>query len=142
MKSVFLLAAFSVLITANSSFASGWRCSEEEHGFTVALYNHVDPFLGTTNPSQFIVKQNGETIVHRFSPEIDFMSTQKGTTYKTTDSENSYSCVINFHIAFREGVDSIANGAKRVGKLFFTKCSDKAEETEHRIECKRYLKNP
>lgn len=142
MKSASRLAFFLILVTTTSSFASGWRCSDDVDGFSVVLYNHVDPYLGTTNPSQFIVSQNEKTIIHRFSPHIDFISTSKGTTYKTTDSENIYGCVVNFHIDFREGVDSIENGARRLGKLYFTKCSSKEEQTEHRVECKRYLKHP
>lgn len=123
-------------------FASGWLCTGEEDRWDVSLYNHVDPKLGTTNPAQFSVSEDGEKLVVRFSPQIDFLSTSKGTTYRTTDSENIYGCVVNFHIGFREGVNSVPAGTKRAGKLFFTQCTDSEEESTHKLTCTRYLKNP
>ena len=136
--------ALLLFVVAQLALASGWRCESESESasFTVRLYNHTDPTLGTTNPSQFIVTENGETLVHRWAPDIDFLATQKGTTYRTTDTENAYGCVLGFHVAFREGVDSIPSGAQRVGRLLFTRCEDPEQEVEHRLICKRYLKNP
>ena len=136
------IALFISLVVSQLSFASGWNCKGEEGRWDVRIINHIDPYLGTTNPSQFIVLEEGTTLIHRFSPHIDFLSTSKGTTYKTVDTDNVYSCVVNFHIAFREGVDSVPAGTRRAGTLFFSSCADKDEESTHKLVCRRYLKNP
>jgi hypothetical protein len=83
MQKIFALVVISTVITIASSIAmaSGFRC--EGQGYSVKLYNEVQPSLGTKNPAVLVVSSpEMGTIIRLQGSEIEKLQSVNAVAYQ------------------------------------------------------------
>ncbi len=141
MKTSFLTLAFGVALVSSGAFASGFKCeSVDASGYSVKLFNHVDPNTGTRTPAAMIVSQEEEgTLLVRKGAAIRKHNRLNTVQYGVDSTKKLGGEQAILQIRFKEGKEVLRAGETAEGQLIVV--SEDGDRDVNELSCERYLKN-
>jgi hypothetical protein len=135
MKTLLISIAFALI--SSMSMASGFVCQGQ--GYTVRLYNEVQPTQGTKNPAVLIVSssQLGTIAVLR-GTDIQYFTTAKALLYGGDTHNKQTGHFMNVELALSRVAVNDANEPEKLAHLKLTADGGEFNST---LVCEQYLKN-
>jgi hypothetical protein len=132
-----LLISIAMSLVSSLSLASGFVC--EGQGYTVRMYNQVQPSQGTKNPAALIVSsgQLGTIAVVKGS-DIQLYQTNQAFVYTGVSHDKHTGRFINVELAVSRSTQDNAGEPERLGHLKLTADGGDFAAT---LVCEQYLKN-